>query len=246
MSRIPEVIKSALEADQTGAWCRKQTQELASMGKLAEQDIVKAVSKGIGKLVDVALSDHLLTADEETRVLDVKNSLSDWLDGTAFSATQERLVKAALMRDIQAGNITERVTIQGQLPILIGKNEKTIWLFNDVNYYETRTRTQYVGGSQGASIRIMKGVYYRVGAFKGERIQSDYVNHSDTGHLLITDKHLHFKGGSKAFRVPINKIISVEMLSDGIKIYKESANPRPQAFGVDDPWFASNVISLLA
>ena len=92
----------------------------------------------------------------------------------------------------------------------------------------------------------MKGVYFRVGASKGESIRTEYVQHADTGTFLISDRNVHFKGPLKAFRIPVNKIISVEMLQNGIRLYKDGANPKPQAFELDDPWFASNAISLMA
>ena len=41
--------------------------------------------------------------------------------------------------------------------------EKLVQGFDSVRYLEDKVRRQYVGGPQGVSIRIVRGVYYRVG-----------------------------------------------------------------------------------
>ncbi len=58
-------------------------------------------------------------------------------------------------------------SIDGNLPFNLQKTEKLVWVFQDVDYYEEKTRTQYDGGSQGVGIRIAKSMYYKVGAFRG-------------------------------------------------------------------------------
>ena len=53
------------------------------------------------------------------------------------------------------------------LPFNLMKSEDLVWVFKDVDYFVEKTRTHYKGGSQGVSVRVMKGVYYRTGGFKG-------------------------------------------------------------------------------
>jgi hypothetical protein len=57
------------------------------------------------------------------------------------------------------------------------------------------------------------------------------------------NKHLYFKGDVKGFLIRHDKIISIEIYRNGIEIMKDGANPKPQVFKVDDPWFASNLLS---
>jgi hypothetical protein len=86
------------------------------------------------------------------------------------------------------GVIPHYAQITGPMPINLQKGEQIIWLFNNVSYHAVRTKTRYVGGSHGVSIRIAKGLYYRVGAFKGERVQTKNLVLEGIGALVITNK----------------------------------------------------------
>lgn len=157
-----------------------------------------------------------------------------------------KIVKGAVLRDIFEGNIPERVQIDGNLPFNLQKTEKIVWVFQDVDYYEEKTRTQYVGGSQGVSVRIAKGLYYRTGAFKGERVQTSETIHADTGLLGITNKHIYFSGSSKRFRIAFSKIVTFEPFSDGIGVQRDAQTAKPQSFTTGDGWFTYNLITNLA
>lgn len=222
---------------------RRRAEHFANEGMLQSGDAVKAVVEGISHAIDTALADNSLSNEEESRIVKINNAFEDVLDPTDLGESREKLVKAATIRDLRAGIRKSRLQIQGLLPFLVQGNEEVIWLFKNVKYYETKMRSQYVGGSQGISIRIVKGVYYRAGAFKGERTQSPETKHADTGHFMISSKNVHFKGDRKALRIPLTKIVGLEMHQDGITLFKDGVNPMPQCFLLDDPWFAANVIN---
>lgn len=82
-----------------------------------------------------------------------------------------RVLKGAIIRDVFEGKIPQRVTVTSQLPFNFQKNEQLIYVFPTVEYLEDRARTQYVGGYQGVSVRVMKGVCYRVGGFRGNPVR---------------------------------------------------------------------------
>ena len=186
------------------------------------------------------------TEKEQSVIVEMRKTFEDVLDPVQLESGHEKLVKAATIRDLQAGTFKSRITIDGHLPILLERDEQIIWVFQTAQYYETRTKTQYVGGSHGMSLRVMKGVYYRVGSHKGERIQTQHTELADVGLFAITNKSVHFKGTEKAFRIPIKKLLSLDLHADGITIFKDSANPKPQSFLLDDPWFAANAINALS
>jgi hypothetical protein len=54
----------------------------------------------------------------------------------------------------------------GNLPFVFQKDEKLIWVFQNVEFYEEHTRTEYQGGSIGGSVRIARGFYLRTSAFR--------------------------------------------------------------------------------
>ena len=199
---------------------------------------------GFGALIDKALADHLLTEAEEEKVIGLLREFNLTVNDLP-PEIGERFIKCAILRELAAGRAPERVNVTGDLPLNLGREEKIIWVFQDVTYFTTRSRTQYVGGSHGASIRVMKGVYYRVGAFKGEPVRTEYLSEEGNGSLTITNKAIYFYASPKFVKLNPKKIIAVETFSDGISITRDAANAKPQTFKLDDPWFAANVITKL-
>ena len=155
------------------------------------------VVSGWERAVEAAFDDGVLTEDEESALSELKQYFSLSQQDLDRNGSFTKLVKGAVLRDILDGNLPERVRIDGSLPFNLQKTEKVVWVFQNVDYYEEKTRTRYVGGSQGVSIRIAKGLYYRTGAFKGERVQTSETIHADTGLLGVTNKHIYFAGPSK-------------------------------------------------
>jgi hypothetical protein len=156
-----------------------------------------------------------------------------------------QLVKSAVIRDLLGGIVPRRFAA-GALSLNLQKNEQVVWAFRNVHYLEDRIRRQYVGGSHGLSIRVAKGVYYRVGAFKGQAIDRTQRVHVDTGTLAITDKHIYFAGPAKSFRVPYAKIVSFQPFSDGFAITRDAVTAKPQVFVTGDGWFSYNLVTNLA
>ena len=103
-------------------------------------------------------------------------------------------------------------------------------------YYDSLSRTQ-------VSIRIAKGIYYRTGAFKGEKVETNETIHADTGLLGITNKHIYFSGRTKNFRIRHDKIVSFKTFSNGIGLQRDAATAKPQSFVTGDGWFTYNLLT---
>ncbi|MCD6582596.1 MAG: hypothetical protein J7K90_12435, partial [Desulfuromusa sp.] len=107
------------------------------------------VVRGWEKAVEKAFDDGVLTEDEEQNLTNLMSHLSLSQAQLDCNGAYTKIVKGGVLRDILEGTIPERVKIDGNLPFNLQKTEKIIWVFQDVNYYEQKKRTQYVGGSQG-------------------------------------------------------------------------------------------------
>ncbi len=193
--------------------------------------------------VERAFDDGVLTEEEEKNLINLINHFSLSQSKLDKNGAYTKIVKGAILRDIMNGIIPERINFEGNLPFNLQKTEKIIWVFQDVDYYEQKKRTQYVGGSQGVSIRIAKGLYYRTGAFKGERVETHETIHADTGLLGVTNKHVYFSGDSKSFRIRHDKVVSFEPFADGIGLQRDAATAKPQSFVTNDGWFTYNLIT---
>ena len=85
------------------------------------------------------------------------------------------------------------------------KGEQIVWAFPGADYLEDKTKRQYVGGSQGVSIRVMKkAVYYRVGAFKGSlsNVPNVFTWTPDGQHLQRSISILMVLLGVVTFPIP--------------------------------------------
>ena len=221
-------------------------EQIASSSYIDTSSMKKIVTSGWEKAVDIAFDDGILSEEEESALSELKEHFSLSQQELDNNGAFTKIVKGAVLRDILDGELPERMKADGNLPFNLQKTEKVIWVFQDVDYYEEKTRTRYVGGSQGVSIRVAKGLYYRTGAFKGERVQTSETIHADTGLLGITNKHIYFTGHSKSFRINYNKIVSFEPFSDGIGVQRDAQTAKPQSFTTGDGWFTYNLITNLA
>ncbi len=220
--------------------------QIASISFIDNSSLKSLVVLGWERAVDIAFDDGLLSAEEESSLSKMRDHFALSQQVLDINGSYSRIVKGAILREIMDGKVPERIRHDGNLPFNFQKTEKLVWLFQDVKYYEEKTKTRYIGGSQGVSIRIAKGVYYRTAAFKGERVQTSQTIHADTGLMGVTSKHIYFAGPLKRFRIAYNKIVSFEPFSDGIGVQRDAQTARPQSFQTGDGWFVYNLITNLA
>ncbi len=244
-----DIISLVKNAGFTGANLSALEKDISIKAKSAyinENYRNKLLVSGWEKAVEAAFDNGVLTDEEESNLTELINHFSLSKSKLDKNGAYSKIVKGAVLRDIFEGNIPERVKIDGNLPFNLQKTEKIIWVFQNVDYYEEKTRTQYLGGSQGVSVRIAKGLYYRTNAFKGERVQTSETIHADTGLLGVTNKHIYFSGSSKRFRIAFNKIVAFEQFSDGIGVQRDTQTAKLQSFTTGDGWFTYNLITNLA
>jgi hypothetical protein len=155
--------------------------------------------------------------------------------------------EVSVLKTLLSGSITP-ITTQEFISFNLQKNEIVVWVFKDINYLEQKTRTHYVGGSQGVSMSVpgLKGVRYRVGNFKGERISTQETVDMGNGTLVVTNKHIYFTGASKTFKVAFNKIVSFTPYTNGVGIQRDALTAKPQSFITGDGWFIYNLFVILA
>jgi hypothetical protein len=221
--------------------------KFASTSELIDKnELNRLMIKGWETAVDQVLSDNILTKDEESKLVSFLNTFSLTQKDVDQNGAYTRLAQSAILSELVEGKIPSRMTVQGNLPFNFKKDEQLIWLFKAVQYYEQKTSREFVGASHGVSIRIARGIYYRVGAFKGHPVETSGSVLSDTGQLCVTNQHIYFAGATKSFRIPYSKIVTITPYSDGVCIQRDAANAKPQSFVVNDGWFINNLIANLA
>ena len=196
--------------------------------------------------VESSLEDGVLSLDEENaliRYLRHFNLSQGNVDGNgAFTS----MIQSAVIREAAEGLIPNRLGNIGRVPFNLMKSEQLVWVIDGVDYYEVKTRRERRGSSQGVSIRVAKGLYYRPSAFRSRTVEWEETSHEDSGLLGVTSKHIYFHGARKRFRVRYDRIVSFEPYNDGIGIMRDAQTAKPQTFRTGDGWFIYNLVTNLA
>ena len=171
------------------------------------------------KYKDQALSDKRLSPDEEKELEQLRKNLQLSEDDIPTGENDKKeLAYYKLLWEIENGYLPET-----QPPILLQKSEICHYV-TDADRIETKIeRTGYVSGSRGVSIRIAKGITYRVGSTRGYPIKEE-VTYKYPGMLCLTNKRIIFHADKKGFVIPLKSLISLDTYSDGIKLFKSTTN----------------------
>lgn len=165
-----------------------------------------------------------------TKVLDTSNAIwqdygnqalteKEWKNIAYGGKSDDKQKEADMelwMTRLKNGNI--RINIEGNSPIILKKNEELQLTLSNVSFMEPRSiRT---GGYKGTSIKVAKGLYFRVGGVQSE--SHEELRNIDKGSLTITNKRIVFSGSKKTINIDLKKIITVEPYSDGIALRLEN------------------------
>jgi hypothetical protein len=101
-------------------------------------------------------------------------------------------------------------------------------------HHEIKTVTQRINYSgPTASIRIMKGVRWRLGSIAVQKMTTDVMTQLDAGHLYVTSKRVFFDGAKRNISIPLGKITNFIVFKDGLQIEKETGKD-PYFLGASD------------
>jgi hypothetical protein len=191
-----------------------------------------------------ALDDRLITADEIRGLVGFANAFG--IDPKTLNQNHwwQRVRVAVLLRRLQAGDFPKNDEVPSH-PFNLQKQERLVWTTSAIAY-ERRMKTSYVGGSQGVSIRIAKGLYYRTSAFKGKAVSSPHLVEIGRGTLGLTDKHVYFHSNQRSLRIAYAKVVGFEPYNDGIGVNQQAATSKPLVFVCGDGWSVFNLATSLA
>ena len=117
-------------------------------------------------------------------------------------------------------------------PFNLRGGETPLFFFGSVVYSKETVSRSSQGGYGGMSIRLARGVYYHFGGFKGQRVDTSTLKEIDYGGMLLTTQNIYFGGDHTTFRIPYDHVVSFRPHSDGIGIFRDSANAKAEVFTV--------------
>ena len=221
--------------------------EFSQLEFIAEEGFVNLyfiLTRLLDQKVEQFLDDGVLTQNEESFlghfIQQFNIEQETYIDSFKI---KHKIVKASILRDLYDGNpMKSRIKLDGSLPFKFLNKEYLVYLDNYVDYFEKRIKTTYEGGSDGVSIKLMKGVYYRKSSFRGKPVKTLKTVPVGNGTLALTNKHLYFSSTNKNFRIRLDRIVTVTPYEDGIGIQKDGVSSKPMIFSNIDGWFYYNFI----
>lgn len=238
--KLQTTISSYLAGTEELSTLQAVAKELNANAASASDDFLECWDRAVA----AALEDGVLSTEEEARLSTGAATLGLGQAELDKRGKYTQVVKAAVLRDVLDGKVPERVQVPG-VSVNLQKGEKIVWVFQGAEYRKFRTRRSYSGVTQGLSIRIAKGLYYRPSIWKASPIERTEMVSSGAGNLIATNKNLYFIGATM-LRIPYKKIVAFQPYSDGIGIQRDAMTAKPEAFRLVDGWFAYNLIINLA
>ena len=181
------------------------------------------------------MKDRVLSDSEQQRIDEYVTSL-----GLSLPAPIEQ---SKMLKQLQQGIIPQT---NFYAPILLGKDETVLWCYDGVTMWQEKVKREMVGSHSGFSFRVMKGVTYRTGGFKGHPVEHSYMDNAGTGSLYITTKHIIFHSSERSIKIPYKKIIGLNPYSDGMGVQQDGANAKKLVFQGFDCSFVMNVMSFIS
>ena len=189
-------------------------------GKLPLKEI-KTIVKGVDRYISLYYYDiflefvRSLKKDPPLDCLEEVERLQKILSLEELSSLKENVNE--LKEVIETKKKLHMIESGNHLPVIevdvLLKTAEEAYFDETVTFHEERTRRIYQGRSSGTSIRVAKGVSFRVGASKGDAVNEDYLKEIDKGEFVITNKRIIFVGGDKNWNIVLAKLLRIQEIS---------------------------------
>lgn len=220
--RFRSEVAAAIADDHLSADDRSRLDRLVARLRLApetakwiyEQEGQARIDAALGE----AIADGRLSPAEDRALQELARNLGASL--TVDDATRRQLDRMRLLWRIDNGELP-RLSV----PINLQRGE-VCHAQAPATWYERRTRTTTVGYSGfSTSVRICKGVRYRVSTVKPTRITREELVQIDAGTVYVTSKRVIFDGYRKNSSLRLSSLLGFTPFADGVQLEKSSGRP---------------------
>ena len=170
----------------------------------------------------------------------VQSAFNSVIADRRYSTADEQQVQAlaaslgvTITHDEKTAALVERFRLLGKIedgaltpipvPILLQRGEECYFSAAGLVHKEIRTVTMRVNYSgPTASIRITKGLRWRMGSISVQRISEDVLTAVDAVDAYITNKKVFLRGARKNTTLPLGKLAHFTVYSGGIQLEKQT------------------------
>ncbi len=162
----------------------------------------------------------------------------EWIDIAHKGLTDLKQKENDLINWLESvKNGSQMIRLHEDLPVILKKNEEGVFALNNITLVEPRAVRS--GSYGGTSVRVAKGVSFRVGGFQSE---SNYeLRAIDSGTLILTTKRLIFTGSKKNMNTDLRKILAVKPYDNGIELRRTGVKKTQYFTGIESAVITINV-----
>lgn len=246
VSKLKAIIRNCFEKKEDFFLYKSETDRIISESYIGNEFLITIYRVLLEEAINKYLNDRVIEKQEEVCIARFMQFSGFPQSSLNTTHALEKVVQSRVIQEILKGNIPKpAITIAGNFPFMLSKNETLIWMFRNIVLHEQKTKKEYTGRSCGFNVRVAKGIYYKIGGFKGTPVETSYMQRISEGSVCLTDKNLYFSSMEKSLKIPYDKIISIESYSNGLGLQKDGSNSKPVFFERLDSRFCYNVISNL-
>lgn len=121
------------------------------------------------------------------------------------------------------------INYSGQSPVILKKDELISIILENINLQEPRAVRQTNAAYGGPTIRVAKGVSFRMGGASARSESHEEIRVIDNGKLVLTNKRLIFIGTKRTVNIDLRKIMAIVPYKDGIESQRENKQ-KPEYF----------------
>ena len=206
-SFFADVLAAASDGKLTDGEIADLNTRQAELG-LTDDHLRKVRVQAYKAALAAAGSDGRVTAEEEAELHKLQTALS--IPDHDLLTSKQELARLRLLTEIQQGNLPAMAIPN----LILQKGEFGHWSEPGSILEERVVGRRYVGGSQGISFRIAKGVSYRIGAHRGHIETDKAVVPVSDGELVLSNKRVIFRGNTKSFTIRLDKLLDVHFYND--------------------------------
>lgn len=164
---------------------------------------------------NAAMRDGDLSSEEMKALDDMRVALD--IPEAMVEKTQNEIARLRMLSIIRGGELPE-INAVG----LVKKRGEIVHWAQPAGLIENKvTRKKWEGGSSGVSIRLMRGVTWRVGATRGHFVPVEETLMTSVGWLLISNQRTIFRGDRKSFQFDLDQLLEYGFYQDGMRITPE-------------------------
>ena len=212
--QVGKALEDRNLTDEEEAFLVQLGEDLRLPTEISESIFASKAQEIVQRALHEATSDQRLSPSEETEFQALAKNLG--VEVTHDDETHRVLERMRLYWRLEEGDLPV-VDVDIKL-----QRRETCHFTADVDWLEHRKVTRrYNYSGPTARIRIVKGVYWRLGSMAIKPTSEDVLQHIDSGTIYVTNKRVLFRGerGNKSLR--LNRIIDVEAYRNGVQIEKD-------------------------